>query len=75
MGLKVKTITKIYTLGDGTKIVKQTGVYEKSSVSRAERQARLALRKEWQKKALIAKNVAIIERMKMVCLTNWIDTP
>lgn len=53
MGLKVKTITKIYTLGDGTKIAKMIEVYEKSSVSKEERQARLALRKEWQKQAII----------------------
>lgn len=51
--LKVKTITKIYTLNDGTKIAKRIEVYEKSSVSKEERQARLALRKEWQKQAII----------------------
>ena len=51
--LKVKTITKIYTLNDGTKLQKRIEVYEKSSVSSAERQARLALRKEWQKQAII----------------------
>lgn len=53
MGLKVKTITKIYTLGDGTKIAKRIEVYEKSSVSKEERQARLALRKEWKKQAIL----------------------
>lgn len=53
MGLKVKTITKIYTLNDGTKIIKRIKVYEKSSVSKEERQARLALREEWQKQAIL----------------------
>lgn len=53
MGLKVKTITKIYTLNDGTKIIKRIEVYENSSVSNAERQARLALRKEWKKQAIL----------------------
>lgn len=53
MGLKVKTITKTYILGDGRKVIKKIEVYEKSSVSSAERQARLALRKEWQKQAII----------------------
>ena len=51
--LKIKTITKIQTLGDGTKIAKRIEVYEKTSVSKEERQARLALRKEWQKQAII----------------------
>lgn len=51
--LKVKTITKIYTLNDGTKIAKRLEVYKNSSVSKEERQARLALRKEWQKQAII----------------------
>lgn len=51
--LKVKTITKIYTLNDGTKLQKRIEVYEKSSVSKEERQARLALRKEWQKQAIL----------------------
>ena len=51
--LKIKTITKIYTLGDGTKVIKKVEVYEKSSVSKEERQARLALRKEWQKQAIL----------------------
>lgn len=53
MGLKVKTITKTYILGDGRKIIKRIEVYEKSSVSKEERQARLALRKEWQKQAIL----------------------
>ena len=53
MGLKVKTITKTYILGDGRKVIKKIEVYEKSSVSSAERQARLALRKDWQKQAII----------------------
>ena len=51
--LKVKTVTKIYTLNDGTKVTKRIEVYEKSSVSKEERQARLALRKEWQKQAIL----------------------
>ena len=51
--LKIKTITKTYILDDGTKIIKKIEVYEKSSVSSAKRQARLALRKEWQKQAII----------------------
>lgn len=51
--LKIKTITKTYILGDGTKVIKKVEVYEKSSVSSAERQARLALRKEWQKQAVL----------------------
>lgn len=51
--LKVKTITKIYTLGDGTRIIKKVEVYEKSSVLKEERQTRLALRKEWQKQAIL----------------------
>lgn len=51
--LKIKTVTKIYTLNDGTKIEKRIEVYEKSSVSKEERQARLALRKEWQKQAIL----------------------
>ena len=51
--LKIKTITKTYILGDGTKIIKQVEVYEKASISNAERQARLALRKEWQKQAIL----------------------
>lgn len=53
MGLKVKTVTKTYILGDGTKIIKRIEVYENSSVSNAERQARLALRKEWKKQAIL----------------------
>lgn len=51
--LKVKTVTKIYTLNDGTKVTKRIEVYEKSSVSKEERQARLALRKEWKKQAIL----------------------
>lgn len=51
--LKIKTITKTYILGDGTKVIKKVEVYEKSSISSAERQARLALRKEWQKQAIL----------------------
>lgn len=53
MGLKIKTITKTYVLSDGTKIIKEVEVYEKSSISNAERQARLALRKEWRKQAIL----------------------
>ena len=53
MGLKIKTITKTYILDDGTKIVKKVEVYEKSSISMEERQARLALRKEWRKQAIL----------------------
>ena len=48
MGLKVKTITKTYILGDGRKIIKRIEAYEKSSVSKEERQARLEKRKKWQ---------------------------
>lgn len=51
--LKIKTVTKIYTLNDGTKIEKKIEVYEKSSISKEERQARLALRKEWKKQAIL----------------------
>ena len=53
MALTVKTITKTYILDDGTKIIKQVEVYEKSSISNAERQARLTLRKEWRKQAVL----------------------
>lgn len=53
MGLKVKTITKTYILGDGRKIIKRIEVYKNSSVSKEERQARLALRKEWKKQAIL----------------------
>lgn len=53
MALTVKTITKTYILNDGTKIEKRVEVYKKSSISMEERQARLALRKEWQKQAVL----------------------
>ena len=59
--LKVKTVTKIYTLNDGTKVTKRIEVYEKSSVSKEERQARLALRKEWQKQAIIETSIDNID--------------
>lgn len=53
MALTVKTITKTYILDDGTRIEKRVEVYKKSSISMEERQARLALRKEWQKQAVL----------------------
>lgn len=59
--LKVKTVTKTYILGDGTKVTKKTEVYEKSSVSKEERQARLALRKEWKKQAILETSIDNID--------------
>ena len=59
--LKIKTVTKIYTLNDGTKVTKKIEVYEKSSISKEERQARLALRKEWQKQAIIETSIDNID--------------
>lgn len=59
--LKIKTITKTYILGDGRKIIKRTEVYEKSSVSKEERQARLALRKEWKKQAILETSIDNID--------------
>ena len=57
--LKIKTITKTYILSDGRKIIKKIEVYEKSSVSK--RQARLALRKEWKKQAILETSIDNID--------------
>lgn len=59
--LKVKTVTKTYILGDGTKVTKKIEVYKKSSISSTERQARLALRKEWQKQAILETSIDNID--------------